>query len=94
LSDLCKAVRQAAGREAGTGSDLFRNGWREKRVLLRAVVVGFVLGFALVGVFRLSESEAERAQLTSAQALHRGAAIDHVADEPCLHDRRPVLVLI
>ncbi len=62
--------------------------------MLRAVVVGFLLGFALVGVFRLSETKVDGAQLTSAQALHRGAAIDHVAEQPCPVDRRPVLVLI
>lgn len=67
---------------------------REDSTLLRAVLVGFLLGFAVVGVVRLSDSGARGAQLTSAQALHRGAALDHVAGEDCPRDRRPVLVLI
>lgn len=61
--------------------------------MLRAVVVGFVIGFALVGAFRLAQPDAQGAQLTSAQVLRRGAAVDHVADQPCERDRRPVLVL-
>jgi hypothetical protein len=60
---------------------------------MRAVMVGFVLGFAIVGGFRLVQPSADGAQLTSAQALRRGAAVDHVADKPCERDRRPVLVL-
>lgn len=62
--------------------------------MLRAVVVGFVIGFLAVGGMRLSQPQADGAQLTSAQALHRGAALDHVADEPCETDRRPILLLI
>jgi hypothetical protein len=65
--------------------------------------VGFLLGFALVAGARLSQSGDRGAQLTSAQALHRGAAVDHVAgdapvagtvdDQACAQDRRPVLLL-
>jgi hypothetical protein len=61
--------------------------------LLKAVVVGFLLGFVLVVGARLSGSDEGGAQLTSGQALHRGAAVDHVAGEPCDADLRPVLVL-
>lgn len=56
-------------------------------------MVGFLVGFAVVAGFRLVQPDAQGAQLTSAQVLHRGAAVDHVADQPCERDRRPVLVL-
>jgi hypothetical protein len=61
--------------------------------LLKAVVIGFVLGFALVGGARLAESGERGAQLTSGHVLHPGAAFDHVDGQPCAADLRPVLVL-
>ena len=57
--------------------------------MLRAVLVGFVLGFAMIGGIRLAEAGDKGAQLTSAQALHRGAALDHVADSPCPPEAAP-----
>lgn len=54
--------------------------------MLRAVLVGFLLGFAVVGGVRLSQGGGDGPQLTSAQALHRGAALDHVANRPCPPD--------
>lgn len=70
---------------------------REDSIVLRAVLVGFLLGFGLVGGVRLSQGGGDGPQLTSAQALHRGAALDHVAGRPCPPDGlgdRPMLVLI
>jgi hypothetical protein len=51
--------------------------------LLRAVIVGFILGFALVGVFRLALPPGAGPQLTSGLALHRGVAMDHVSVQGC-----------
>lgn len=74
--------------------------------MFRAVVVGFVLGFAMVGGARLTKGNTDGAQLTSAQALHKGAALDRVAGAPCvpgdaaraptdgMADSRPFLLLI
>lgn len=47
--------------------------------MLRAVLVGFILGFALVGVFRVAAPADQGPQLTSGHLLHPGAAVDHVA---------------
>ncbi|PZU45352.1 MAG: hypothetical protein DI568_13970 [Sphingomonas sp.] len=51
--------------------------------VLRAVVVGFILGFALIGVLRLSAAASTGTQLTSTSALRSGAAIDKVAAPEC-----------
>jgi hypothetical protein len=89
-----RAIGSGAGAiESGQQGRTCFKSWVEDSTLLRAVVVGFVLGFLVVGAFRLSEPGGDGAQLTSAQALHRGAALDHVADEPCEPDRRPILIL-
>lgn len=66
--------------------------------MLRAVVIGFVLGFAMMAGVRLSQGSADGPQLASTQALHRGAALDRVAGPPCVTDAvadaHPVLTLI
>ncbi|WP_374389138.1 hypothetical protein [Sandaracinobacter sp.] len=46
--------------------------------MLRALVVGFILGFALVGVVRLSGMGDSGAQLASTSGLRPGAAINQV----------------
>ena len=56
--------------------------------MLRAVVVGFILGFALIGVLRLSSTASNGTQLTSTSALRSGAAIDKVAAPDCLPKAR------
>jgi hypothetical protein len=58
------------------------------------VLVGFILGFALVGVFRLSAPAAMGPQLTAGQALHRGAAVDRVAHAPCPSRYGRTLILV
>ena len=49
--------------------------------VLKPVLIGFILGLALVGASRLASQEADGPQLTSAQAqlMAHGAAIGHVA---------------
>lgn len=94
---ICRIRAIGAGPQTIEGAQQGRTcfkSWAEDSTLLRAVVVGFVVGFLAVGAFRLSQPDEDRAQLTSAQALNRGAALDHVADEPCAKDRRPILLLI
>jgi hypothetical protein len=54
--------------------------------VLRAVAVGFVLGFALVGVFLLAGGSSVDARLAHMSALKPGAAVNHVsrrADDGC-----------
>ncbi|TPE59428.1 hypothetical protein FJQ54_13115 [Sandaracinobacter neustonicus] len=51
--------------------------------MLRAVVVGFILGFALIGVMRLSAAGNSGPQLTSTSGLRSGAAIDRVMVPDC-----------
>lgn len=49
--------------------------------VLKPVLIGFILGLALVGASRLASQEADGTQLTSTQAELKahGAAIGHVA---------------
>lgn len=49
--------------------------------MLKPIVIGFLLGFALVGATRLTQ-EKEDAMLLQA-ASHGGAAFDHVSHQPC-----------
>jgi hypothetical protein len=58
------------------------------------VLVGFILGFALVGVFRFSVPANMGPQLTAGQALHRGAAVDQVAHVPCPNRYGRTLILV
>lgn len=63
--------------------------------VLKPVLIGFILGLALVGASRLASQEAGGPQLTSTQAQLQahGAAIGHVsASADC--GRFPHLVLI
>lgn len=66
--------------------------------MFRAVVVGFVLGFAMVGGVRLAQGSGDGPRLALGQALHKGVALDHVGSKPCLPggtaDRRQILLLI
>lgn len=49
--------------------------------MLKPILIGFLLGFALVGATRMTESR-EQARLLQA-ASHGGAAFNHVATRPC-----------
>lgn len=51
--------------------------------VLKPVLIGFILGLALVGATRLASQEANGPQLTSTQAQlqARGAAIGHVSSQ-------------
>jgi hypothetical protein len=62
--------------------------------LLRAVLVGFALGFALVGVLRLAQPADVGPQLTGTQLSTQGAAVDIVRLTPCPTERRDQLILI
>lgn len=75
LSDLCKPSR---GLPAYF-SPMIEVGKAE--IVLKPVLIGFLLGLALVGASRLASQEADRTQLTSAQAQLQahGAAIGHVS---------------
>ena len=93
LSDLCNDCRGpfATGRQQGrTCYSLGLGGL----AVLRALVVGFILGFALVGVLRLTGLRDSGAQLASTSGLRPGAAIDHVRQgaSPSLPGR--ILILI
>lgn len=50
-------------------------------IVLKPVLIGFILGLAMVGASRLASQEADGPQLTSATARSelRGVAIGHVA---------------
>ncbi len=56
-------------------------GVRKAEIVLKPVLIGFLLGIALVGASRLASQEADRTQLTFAQAQFQahGAAIGHVS---------------
>jgi hypothetical protein len=63
--------------------------------VLRAVLVGFVLGFALIGLARVSADDRSGAKLTRTSAMARGAALDHVAQQqPCRKTAYPRQILI
>lgn len=58
--------------------------------MLRSVLVGFILGFALVGVFRLSVPANMGRQLTVGQATNSGATVgQQVAAVPVGHGLQP-----
>lgn len=62
--------------------------------MLRAIVVGFILGFALVGALRLSAGREEGAMLAETSALKPGAAANFVGlHAGCTH-AWPVPVLV
>jgi hypothetical protein len=56
-------------------------GVRKAEIVLKPVLIGFLLGLALVGASRLASQEADRTQLTFAQSQLQahGAAIGHVS---------------
>jgi hypothetical protein len=59
------------------------------------VVVGFILGFALVGVLHLSGLRDTGTQLASATVvLRRSAAVDHVRQDASPPLPSPALILI
>jgi hypothetical protein len=63
--------------------------------VLRALLVGFLVGFAAIGWLRLSAGERTGAHLTRASAMTPGAAVDHVAmPVECRGAHLPVQVLI
>ena len=56
-------------------------GARKAGIVLKPVVIGFILGLAMVGASRLASQEVDGPQLTSAVERNdlRSAAIGHVA---------------
>jgi hypothetical protein len=75
LSDLCKR------RPVDSAYPAVMTGTRKAELLLKPVLIGFVLGLALVGASRLASPEKTGPQLTAVQAhlQAHGAAIGHVS---------------
>ena len=88
LSDLCKhSALPPAYLCAMTGTG-------KRDTVLKPVLIGFILGMALVGASRLASNEADGRQLASTHARQgaRGAAIGHVAAPiDCGWTARPIL---
>jgi len=70
-----------------TGPDLFQSGLKGQQVL-RAVLVGFILGFAMVGLFRISAPANTEPHLTAGQVQDRSAAFDQLPHTPAGADAR------